>query len=293
MESNRMKKAPRDAYWMLAPLAAVVLALVAFPTLYAYSVSLLDARLSSDAAPFIGLHNYASALTNPSFYGSIAYSAKFALLATVAELIAGIALAVLFNRTFRGKGIATSLMLLPLMVAPSLFALIFRLMLNEFVGLIPFYFSRLGIPLNPFDPTWVNATLVIIDALQWVPFVFIIVYAGLTTIPEELYEAARVDGATAWQTFATITLPLLVPTIATAAFLRGIDAFKIYDMIYVLTNGGPGELTTSVSLFIYKKAFLEGNIGEASAASILLTFVLAPVLGLAMKYVVKSGREGV
>jgi multiple sugar transport system permease protein len=284
-----VNRAKNQAYWMMAPLAVVVIALVAFPTLYAYVVSVRDARLSGDTASFIGLQNYIAMLSNTSFYGSIYYSAKFALLATIVELAAGIGLAVLFNRRFRGKGIITSLILLPLMVAPSLFALIFRLMLNEFVGLVPYYLTKWGITVNPFDPKWVNTTLILIDAMQWIPFVFIIVYAGLTTIPEELYEAARVDGANRWQSFARITMPLLVPTISTVAFLRGIDAFKVYDMIYVLTNGGPGEMTTSVSLFIYKKAFLEGNVGEATAASILLTFILAPVLGLAMKYVVKRG----
>lgn len=274
---------------MMAPLAVVVIALVAFPTLYAYFVSVHDARLSGASASFIGLNNYTATLTNGSFYGSIWYSAKFALFATIAELIAGVGLALLFNRTFRAKGLFTSLLLLPLMVAPSLFALIFRLMLNDFVGVVPYYLNEWGIRVQPFDPALVNTTLIAIDALQWTPFVFVIVYAGLATIPDELYEAARVDGASPVQSFVRITLPLLVPTLAIVAFLRGIDAFKIYDMIYVLTNGGPGELTTSVSLFIYKKAFLEGNIGEAAAASILLTFILAPLLGLAVKYIVRRG----
>lgn len=274
---------------MMTPLAVVVIALVAFPTLYAYYVSVHDARLSGESVSFLGLHNYSSMLTNPSFYGSIMYSAKFALAATAAELAAGTCLAVLFNRKFPGKGVFTSLLLLPLMVAPSLFALIFRLMLNEFVGVVPYYLNQWGIAVNPFDPAWVNVTLVVIDAMQWIPFVFIIVYAGLTTIPEELYEAAKVDGANPVQSFVRVTLPLLVPTLTIVAFLRAIDAFKVYDMIYVLTNGGPGELTTSVSLFIYKKAFLEGNIGEATAASVLLTFLLAPVLALAMKWIVRRG----
>lgn len=281
----------RDAYVMIAPLAAVVLAFVAFPTAYSYYVSLFGVRLSSDQRSFAGLSNYVNIITDESFRHSVVYSARFALLATMAELVAGIALAVLLNRKFKGKGLVTSLILLPMMVAPSLFALIFRLMLNDFVGIVPYYLSRLGISANPFDPKWVNATLIAIDALQWTPFVFIIAYAGLTTIPDDLYEAAKLDGANQRQTFLRITLPLLVPTITTIAFLRGIDAFKVYDMIYVLTNGGPGELTTSVSLFIYKKAFLDGNLGEATAASILLMFVLALPLSLTIKYVLKAGER--
>ncbi|MCZ8511557.1 sugar ABC transporter permease [Paenibacillus filicis] len=284
-----MFNAKRDAYVMIIPLVLVVVALVAFPTLYAYYVSFHESLLSGGTGAFNGISNYIHILTNKSFYGSIGYSAMFALLATVIELVVGTALAILMNREFKGKGMATSLILLPMMVAPSLFALIFRLTLNEFVGIIPYYLSKLGITTNPFDPSVVNITLLTIDALQWVPFVFIIVYAGLTIIPDEIYEASRVDGANAIQNFISITLPMLVPTIAIAAFLRGIDAFKVYDMIYMLTNGGPGESTTSVSLFIYKKAFLDGNIGEATAASILLTFVLAPPLSLATKYVLKKG----
>lgn len=279
----------RDAYVLIAPLAVVVLALVAFPTVYSYYASLFSVRLSSDQKSFVGLDNYIHILGNESFRHSVLYSAKFSLLATLLELLAGIALAVLINRTFKGKGFATSLILLPMMIAPSLFALIFRLGMNEFVGVIPYYLQKLGIAENPFDPKWVNLTLILIDALQWIPFVFIIVYAGLTTIPDDLYEAAKIDGASPYQTFVKLTLPLLAPTISTAAFLRGIDAFKVYDMIYVLTNGGPGELTTSVSLFIYKKAFLDGDLGEASAASLLLTVILALPLSLTIKFVLKKG----
>lgn len=278
----------RDAYVLIAPLAVVVMALVVFPTAYSYYASFFGVFLSSDQKPFVGLHNYADILGSEGFRHSVFYSFKFSLFATLVELILGIGLAILMNRAFKGKGIVTSLILLPMMIAPSLFALIFRLGLNEFVGVVAYYLKQLGVQTNPFDPQLVNGTLIAIDALQWIPFVFLIVYAGLTTIPDELYEAAKIDGASSIQTFLLITLPLLVPTVATAAFLRGLDAFKVYDMIYVLTNGGPGELTTSVSLFIYKKAFLDGDLGEAAAASLLLTVVLAIPLSLTMKYVLKK-----
>ena len=278
----------RDAYVLIAPLAVVVMALVVFPTAYSYYASFFGVFLSSDQKAFVGLHNYADILGSEGFRHSVFYSFKFSLFATLIELILGIGLAILMNRAFKGKGIVTSLILLPLMIAPSLFALIFRLGLNEFVGVVAYYLKQLGVQTNPFDPQLVNGTLIAIDALQWIPFVFLIVYAGLTTIPDELYEAAKIDGASSIQTFLLITLPLLVPTVATAAFLRGLDAFKVYDMIYVLTNGGPGELTTSVSLFIYKKAFLDGDLGEAAAASLLLTVVLAIPLSLTMKYVLKK-----
>jgi multiple sugar transport system permease protein len=286
-----MNNQKRDAYLLITPLTVVVLALVAFPALYAYYVSTFDARLAGGESSFIGLENYIQLLTDSSFRNSILFSAKYAFFATFVELVIGMGLAVLFNRKFKGKGLATSFILLPMMIAPALFALIFRLMLNDFVGIVPHYLSQLGIVENPFDPKWITATLVVVDAIQWIPFIFIILYAGLSTIPEDLFEAARVDGASPLQGFINITLPLLVPTIAIAAFLRGIDAFKVYDQIYVLTNGGPGDLTTSVSLFIYKKAFLEGNIGEATAASILLTVILAIPLLLTMKYVVKGGTR--
>lgn len=276
---------------MLAPLAVAVLALVAFPALYSIFVSTQDARISGGTSSFIGVDNYKQLLTDSAYRESIFYSFKYALGATTVELIAGIGLAVLFNRKFKFKGFATSLMLLPMMVAPILFALIFRLILNEFVGIVPYYLSQLGFVANPFDPKWVNITLIAVDALQWIPFIFIIIYAGLATIPDDIYEASRVDGATPIQNFTFITLPLLVPSIAIAAFLRGVDAFKVYDQIYVLTNGGPGNLTTSVSVFIYKVAFLKGNIGEAAAASILLMFVLALPLLLTIKYVVKGGTR--
>ncbi|SMB99623.1 multiple sugar transport system permease protein [Thermanaeromonas toyohensis ToBE] len=280
-------KSKKEAYVFIGPLAVAVLTLIVFPTAYSYYMSFFGFKLSGSHKPFIGITNYLHILGDASFRHSLIYSTRFSLFATAVELVIGVALAILINRSFRGKRVVISVILLPMMVAPSLFALIFRLGLNEFVGIIPYYMKQLGLPGNPFDPKWVNLTLIMIDALQWIPFVFIIAYAGLTSIPEELYEAAKIDGANSYHVFTKIIFPLLVPTLAIAAFLRGIDAFKVYDMIYVLTNGGPGDLTTSVSLFIYKKAFLEGNLGEAAAASILLTFILALPLSLAMRYVFK------
>ncbi|MGB9662616.1 MAG: carbohydrate ABC transporter permease [Moorellaceae bacterium] len=280
-----MPKFKKEGYVLLAPLAVAVLTLIVFPTAYSYYLSFFNSKLSGAPQSFVGIANYLRILRDASFRHSIWYSTRFAVLATALELVIGVALAIIVNRNFKGKRVVISIILLPMMIAPSLFALIFRLGLNEFVGIIPYYMKQLGLRGNPFDPQWVNLTLIIIDALQWIPFVFIIAYAGLTSIPEELYEAAKIDGANSFQVLTRIILPLLVPTLTVAAFLRGIDAFKVYDMIYVLTNGGPGDLTTSVSLFIYKKAFLEGNLGEAAAASILLTFILALPLSWAMKYV--------
>lgn len=274
----------------MSPLAVVVIGLVIFPNLYAYYASMFDLKITGSQGNFLGLGNYLKFITDYSFLMSIFYSIKFSLCATFIEVVAGIALAVLFNRNFTAKKMITSMAMLPMMIAPVLYGLIFRLILNEYVGVIPYYLSKLGIVTNPLDPKIVNVTIVLIDVLQWTPFVFIIIYAGLTTISNELYEAAHVDGANAVTCFYRITFPMLIPSIAITVFLRGIDAFKVYDTIYVLTNGGPGSLTTSVSLFIYKKAFIEGSLGAASAASILLTVLLAIPLSFTMKYVIRGNK---
>lgn len=275
-------------YLLVLPLLLLTLAIVAFPTVYAYSVSLHDSTLGqSGGAPFVGVANYAAVVRDTEYWRSIGYSLRYSVIVTLAELLLGLAIAILFNRTFRGKGALISLFLLPMMVAPALLAIMFRLMLNEFVGVIPQYLSRIGFNADLLGPRWVNVTLTIIDVLQWTPFTFLILYAGLQSQPHELYEAAQVDGASGWQIFRNITLPLLLPFVGVTALLRCIDAFKIFDLIYVLTNGGPGNLTTSVSIYIYKLGFVTGHIGKATAASIVLLILLSLPLGAVLRKVLR------
>lgn len=280
----------RKMPWLLVlPLVVAVLALLGFPSIYAYWASLHRVVLGRvHDAVWVGLFNYAIVLTDSDFWRSLEFSAIFAVLVTTLEVAAGLALALLFHRSFRYKGAAISALLVPMMVSPALLTIMFRLMLNEFIGVVPYYLSRLGLQVDPLSPRYVIPTLMLVDIFQWVPFAFVILYAGLQALPDEPFEAALVDGASRWQLFRYVTLPMLTPVLALTLFLRGVDAFKVFDSVYVLTNGGPGTMTTTASLYVYKLGFVTGNLGQAMAAAVILLLVLSLPLGVAVRYVLRQ-----
>lgn len=277
-------------YILILPLVVMLLGLTIFPTLYAYYMSVHKVLLTTYRTPeFNGLANYLVTLRDKDFHGALRFSTVYAVVVTVAEVVLGLSLALLFSRRTRGRGIAMSLLLLPMMVSPALLGIMFRLMLNEFVGVVAYYLDAAGLPGSRLlSPQWIVYTLMGIDVLQWTPFTFIILFAALQTVPGELYEAALVDGAGRFQIFQHITLPLIMPFLVIATFLRGIDSFKVFDMIQVLTGGGPGTLTTSISIYIYKMAFNTGDFGRANASSILLLFLLSIPLALAMRHILRE-----
>jgi len=168
--------------------------------------------------------------------------------------------------------------MLPVMIAPSLMGIMYRLMLNENIGLVSHLFSMIGFELNLFRPDTIVPVIIILDPLQWTPFVVLILYSGLLGINHELYEVASVDGGTYWTIVFRIILPILTPIIIIAAFLRGIDAFRTFDLIHVLTNGGPGNATTNLSIYIYNIAFKHGNFALANSASVIVIIGLSVVL---------------
>ena len=279
----------RLGYAFLAPLTLLLLGLAVFPGLYAYYLSALDASLETFRSPrFIGLANYVRVLTDREFYGAVAFSVRYTLIVVTLELVLGLALAIALNRELRGKRFLVSLLLLPLMVSPVLLGIMFRLTLNEFIGTVSYYLRAAGFPGNLLAPPYVPYTLMTVDVVQWTPFTFLILYAGLRSIPDEPVEAAIVDGAGGWQILRFVVLPLLQPLLLTAAFLRGIDAFKTFDTIQILTAGGPGSLTTTASIYVYKTAFLTGHLGRANAAVVILLLVLSIPMSRAIRHILRS-----
>lgn len=273
-------------YLLLLPLLIFLLALAFFPTIYSYYISFNKVLFKSYLKPeFFGLGNYRKVLSNPAYYSALLFSIKFTFIVTVMEIILGLALAVLFNREFWGKRTATVLFLIPMMVSPALLGIMFRLTLNEFVGVVTYYLNALGIAVTPLSPKSVIYTLILIDVIEWTPFTFLLLYAALRSLPSEPLEAAIVDGASKPQIFRYICIPLIKPILITVILLRAIDAFKTFDMIYVLTGGGPGVMTTTISIHIYKMAFLTGDFGVANASSILLFYFLMIPLAFSLKYI--------
>ncbi len=272
------------ARWVLAsPLLLFLLVLVVFPAIYGIFTSTQNMTLGNVDFSFIGLENYVKVLQNETFWQSIWFTVRFTFLTTLVELILGFGLALLFDRLFPGKRLLLSFILIPIMIAPSLMGVMLRLILNENIGVATYFLTKMGLNVNLFDPSTIVPLLVVLDIIQWVPFTFLILYSGLQTVDHGLYEAAAIDGASYWKTIGKVILPVVSPILLIAAFLRGIDAFRTFDVIYVLTNGGPGNTTTSASIFIYKTAFKDGNIGEASAASILIALMLLVLLSFLLK----------
>jgi multiple sugar transport system permease protein len=197
---------------------------------------------------------------------------------TIFEGILGFLLALVFDRKFPGKKVLFSMVLIPIMIAPSLMAVMYRLILNENIGVIPGFLQLFGWDISIFDQRYVFFTLVVLDAIQYTSFAFLLVYAALQNIPQEIYESAAIDGARYRQVIVRITIPILRPALAIIAMLRLIDSFRTFDTIYILTGGGPGTSTQTIGIYIYKTAFITGDFGMASAASVFLVLLLTPLM---------------
>ncbi len=235
-------------------------------------------------AKFVGFKNYLELFLSGNFWYSMIFSFTFGVITTFLELILGFLLAYYFYSKFRGSKFLFTLLISPMFIAPSLFGLMNRILFNNFIGLVPGYVRFLfGIDVDFFHPNNVFWTLVGIDLLQWTPFLFLIMYAALLGIPIQLMEAASIDGAGSFRKIVSIVLPYIRPALVSGGFLRFIESFRNFDSIYVLTGGGPGNLTTTISIFIYRTSFTMGKQGLSSAAGILLFVVMLFPLFFASK----------
>ncbi|WP_198167602.1 carbohydrate ABC transporter permease [Microbispora sp. ATCC PTA-5024] len=279
--------------WILgAPLLAFLVLLVAAPIAYGVWTSLTRRTLSGTDAPFAGLANYGAVLGDGAFWHSLGFTAAFTAAVVVLEVPLGFGLALLVNQRLPGHRVLFTALLLPIMVAPSLLGVMFRLLLNGDIGALPALLARFGVSVSLFDPSSVVPLLVVLDVLQWTPFTFLILYAGLQGVPADLYEAAAVDGASYVRTLRSVVAPVMGPVLASAAFLRAIDAFRTFDVVYVLTGGGPGTSTTTASIYIYKTAFTDGDFGIASAASVVLLLLLIGLVPVVVRRIVGKPGEG-
>jgi multiple sugar transport system permease protein len=267
----------------IAPALIALLLLVIFPIAYTIWMSLHNWQLSSVAQPrFIGLDNFWKLLTNDSrFLGATGRTLLFTLMATSVQLVLGVALALLFNRQFLGRGFWRALAILPMVTTPVAIALIFVMMMHPTLGVLNYLLQVVGLPpsLWIYSERTVMLTLVMVDTWQWTPLIMLIVLAGLASMPDEPFEAARIDGASRVQVFFYITLPLLRPSIVVAALFRIIDAIKTFDIIFVMTSGGPGYASETINLYLFNTAFSYFDMGYASAI-VVIFFTMIMVLAV-------------
>jgi multiple sugar transport system permease protein len=285
--ARRSRRATGAARYLLGtPLALFLAAFTLFPLGLGLWISLTDRSVLRRDPGFVGLANYGDIIGQARFWQAISFTFRFTVITTVAILTLGFLLAVLAQRHFPGKRVLLTTLLLPIMVAPALMGIMFRLSLNSSTGIVPALLAALGLDVALFDPVRIVPLLMVLEVVQWTPFAFLIIYAGLQALPTEVFEAAEVDGATRWQSVRHLTLPLMTPVLFSAGFLRAVDALRTFDVIYVLTGGGPGTISETATIYIYKKAFVEGAFGLASASAVLLLLILLPLVPIVIRRVV-------
>ena len=267
---------------LLGPTLLVLLALLLYPTGYVLVVSFRDYELTDPAAgsPFVGFENYTMLLTDPTFFTALWKSIVFTVGSVALSFVIGLAIALLLSRRdLRGTGFTRTAILIPMILTPMVIGAVFRFMLERDNGIINQILGLVGIERYPFlaDPTWAMVSIILVDVWQWTPFAVLVLLAGLESLPEEPFEAARVDGATRWTEFRYITLPLLAAPIAVVLLIRTMDAFREFDKIFIMTAGGPGVATETLPLFLYRAGFQDFDMGLSAATGVIMLIIVTLV----------------
>jgi len=276
-----MLHAKRSAlYWFIVPALVAITAIIAFPWAFTLWMSLFDWKIGSPST-FTGLGNYVALLTDRRFIEAIGHTLFFTLLAVVGPLLLGTVAALVFNQKFPLRGFVRGLFTLPMMATPVAIALVWTMMFHPQQGVLNYLLSLVGIAPSEwvYSPRLAIPCLVMVDIWQWTPLVMLIVLGGLASMPADPFEAAYMEGASRWQTFRYITLPMILPFVMIAAVVRLIDALKTFDTIYVITQGGPGTASETINLYLYLQAFSFYQVGKASAV-VVVFFVIVVALSL-------------
>ncbi|MCY9666746.1 sugar ABC transporter permease [Paenibacillus alginolyticus] len=251
-----------------------------YPFLFLVKVSFQKYSPVGENNPYVGLKNYIQLFQDHNFWNALKVTGIFVTSSVVLEFVIGLGLAIILNRIGIGQKWFQSLMLLPIAMAPTVVGLMFRFMMNDQYGVFNYFVEMLGLDRTAWlsNPHLALPALILTDIWQWTPFMMIILLAGLKGIPDEPYEAARIDGASAWQTFRYVTIPQLSRMIVIALLLRTIDAFRIYDTIYMMTKGGPINVTSTLSWIVYDKGFKFLDFGYGAAICVVLLILVVSLL---------------
>jgi len=277
----------------IAPAVAVLFAVTIYPFVYALINSFRRWILYKPhlGRPFVGIGNYQDLLTSPAFWNSFNLTVIYVVITVLGTLLIGIAIALLVDgERIRGKNAFRSLLILPFFVPPVVTGFVFRFMFDTSVGVYGYFLSKLGIHLKTIlgSPSLALYAVCLADIWLFTPLVFLIILAALQTVPTDIIEAAKIDGASPWRCFLHITLPFLQPAILVTLLIRTIDAFRAFDVIYMMTQGGPGSSTETFNLLGYKTGFDFWRMGSASAFSI---FILAMLIAISTVFIRYLGRQ--
>ncbi|MBC6718830.1 sugar ABC transporter permease [Aurantimonas sp. DM33-3] len=270
------------AYLTLAPSVALLLLLSVVPTITVFATSMQRVGLGELSGPWIGFDNFIWALESRHFWRALSNTFVWVFGSVAIEMVLGLLLALLLHQNFVGRGIARAVLLAPYLVPTIVAVLVWRYMFHDIVGILNYLLTDLGIisgPLQWLSSTrWAMASVIIVGVWKFFPFVVLAVLGILQSIPQEQYEAARIDGASAFQQFWRITLPYVMPVFILTALLRTIWTFHKFEIIYLLTGGGPLDATTTLPILVYQKAFVDFELGRAAAIAILTFLILAVLI---------------
>ena len=275
--------ARRRSYWIfILPAVVTVGAVILFPWVFTLWMSLNEWKLG-ESRHFIGFANYLRLAVDGRFRDALWHTLVYTALSVLAPLVLGTLAALIFNERLPLRGLLRGIFVMPMMATPVAVALVWTMMFNPQLGVLNYLLSLVGIGPQAwvFHPASVIPSLVMVETWQWTPLVMLIVLGGLATLPAEPYESADIDGATGWQKFRYITLPMIAPFLLLAGMIRTVDALKSFDIIYAITQGGPGTASETINLYLYSVAFAYYDVGYGSAIAVVF-FVLIVVLSLVL-----------
>ena len=266
----------RPSYWpFVVPALVVVGAVIIVPWVFTLWTSTWEWQLGSTQR-FVGVANYLRLVEDARFWEAMGHTLSYTVLSVVAPLLFGTIAALLFDSKLPLRGLLRGIFVMPMMATPVAVALVWTMMFHPQLGVLNYLLSRLGIPAQDwiFSQATVIPSLVLVETWQWTPLVMLIVLGGLAAMPREPFEGAEIDGANAWQKFRYITLPLILPFMMVAVIIRSIDAVKSFDIIYAMTQGGPGTASETINLYLYNVAFSYNDVGYGSAIAVVFFAII-------------------
>ncbi len=282
-------------YLMVTPALLCILLIAIFPIIRTFSLSLTDMKMQfPDAAKYIGLNNYMKLFKDERFWNATYNTLFFTIVSVAMELVIGFAMALVMNMPFKGRGLVRAAVLVPWAIPTTISATMWKFMYHDQFGVLNDILLRLGL-IDQYK-SWLGSTLsalwcaIIADVWKTAPFMGLLLLAGLQTIPAELYESATVDGAGKIRRFFNITVPLIMPTMLVALIFRTLDAFRVFDLIFVMTGGGPGNSTETLSMYAYTMLFRNLDFGLGSAIAVLI-FIFVFLISLIYIYLLNIQND--
>ena len=274
------------------PAFAVVLFLTAYPIINTAILSFFKYNYLSGDPVFVGIKNFISIGRDQIFRTSFSNTVIFSAVATAFEVTLGLFLALLFYGEFRCKKGFAIIMIFPMMVSTMVVCAVWKTLYHYDIGLLNYLLRQLGLPAVGWliEPKQALSSVILVDIWQWTPFAFLVLQAGLASVPREMFESASIDGANYFQTLFWVTLPILAHQILLVIMLRTIDTFRLFGKVYALTQGGPGNATETTSYYIYREGFSYFNLGRASAAALYVLLFVSLIAIVYIKGIVRDSH---